>query len=71
MLTCNQYGKTTFESYIAENGRESGRKDLLTKVVGLKSNTGEAPLTDQEIYTEVSNLILAGTGAFFPVLMKF
>ncbi|EXJ67490.1 uncharacterized protein A1O5_09503 [Cladophialophora psammophila CBS 110553] len=55
------YGKETFENYISENGRMSGRKDLLTKVVSLKSDTGEAPLTDLEIYTEVSNLILAGT----------
>lgn len=57
-----QYGKQALESYLSKHGRESGRKDLLTKVVSLKTETGTSPLTDKETYTEIGNLVSAGTG---------
>ncbi|KIW95308.1 uncharacterized protein Z519_03892 [Cladophialophora bantiana CBS 173.52] len=55
-----QYGKDAFENYIAQYGRNSGRRDLLTKVVVAKDDEG-APLTDLEIYTEVAHLVHAGS----------
>jgi len=57
-----QYGKDSFESYVKEYGRDSGRRDLLTKVLSVKPGTGESALTDRETYMEVSNLVFAGTG---------
>ena len=57
-----QYGKDSFESYVKEYGRDSGRRDLLTKVLSVKPATGESVLTDRETYMEVSNLVFAGTG---------
>lgn len=61
-LTCTEYGRNAFESYIDHYGRDSGRKDLLTKFITVKSDVGDDPLSDQEIYTEIANLVFAGTG---------
>lgn len=57
----DQYGKNAFYKYVAQYGRDSRRKDLLTKILGTKS-TDEAPLTDLQVYTEIGNLVFAGTG---------
>lgn len=45
---------------MAQYGRDSGRKDLLTKILVPKS-TDEA-LTDFDVHTEIGNLVFAGTG---------
>lgn len=58
----HKFGRKALERYLSTYGRESGRKDLLSKVVCLKSETGEPNLTDLEIYTEIANLVAAGTG---------
>ncbi|KAK5047410.1 hypothetical protein LTR84_006506 [Exophiala bonariae] len=55
------YGQEALSSYLSQYGRESGRKDLLTKVVALKTETGTPPLSDRETYTEIGNLVAAGT----------
>ena len=57
-----QYGETAFDNYISQYGRDSGRRDLLTKILSVKAETGGAPLTDLEIHREVGNLVFAGTG---------
>ena len=64
LLTSNsvQYGETAFDNYISQYGRDSGRKDLLTKILSVKAETGEVPLTDLETHREVGNLVFAGTG---------
>ncbi|MCJ1475735.1 hypothetical protein MMC13_004399 [Lambiella insularis] len=56
-----QYGKDAFEKYISQYGRDSGRRDLLTKVLSVKPGAGEAVLTDRQSYMEVANLVFAGT----------
>lgn len=60
-INSDQYGKNAFYKYVAQYGRDSGRKDLLTKILATKS-TDEAPLTDLQVYTEIANLVFAGTG---------
>lgn len=57
-----QYGKNALHQYIGEYGRESGRRDLLTRVLSVKGDPGGQTLTDLEIYLEISNLVFAGTG---------
>ena len=57
-----QYGTNSFNDYVSKYGRDSGRKDLLTKVISVKAETGTAPLTDREIHLEIGNLVFAGTG---------
>ncbi|KAL8947151.1 MAG: hypothetical protein Q9222_006534 [Ikaeria aurantiellina] len=54
-----EYGRQSFAQYIARYGRFSGRRDLLTKMVGLK-NMG-APMTDEEIVAELSSLLVGAT----------
>ncbi|RVX72168.1 hypothetical protein B0A52_04372 [Exophiala mesophila] len=54
-----QYGKTAFETYIAQHGRDSGRKDLLTKILSPKGR--DETLTDLQVYSEIGNLVFAGT----------
>ena len=56
-----QYGRNAFNTYISRYGRDSGRRDLLTKIVNNKT-TLEAPMSDLETYIEISNLVFAGTG---------
>ncbi|KAL6245307.1 hypothetical protein RBB50_008082 [Rhinocladiella similis] len=55
----HQYGVDAFDKYVAQYGRDSGRKDLLTKILVPKS-TDEA-LTDFDVHTEIGNLVFAGT----------
>ncbi|KAL8715282.1 MAG: hypothetical protein Q9220_001240 [cf. Caloplaca sp. 1 TL-2023] len=54
-----EYGRRSFAKYIDQFGRFSGRRDLLTKMVGLK-NMG-APMTDEEIVAELSSLLVGAT----------
>lgn len=61
-LTSEQFGQASFKEYLSTYGRQSGRKDLLSKVVSLKTDTGEPPLTDRETYVEIGNLVFAGSG---------
>jgi hypothetical protein len=60
----DQYGKDAFDKYVKQYGRDSGRRDLLTKVLSVKPGAGEAVLTDRQAYMEVANLVFAGTGTF-------
>ncbi|KAK5166454.1 uncharacterized protein LTR77_007997 [Saxophila tyrrhenica] len=55
----NEYGENAYRTYIKRFGRESGRKDLLTKILSPKD--GNQVLTDRETYTEIGNLVFAGT----------
>ncbi|RVX72414.1 hypothetical protein B0A52_03602 [Exophiala mesophila] len=56
-----QYGSDAFQLYINQYGRSSGRRDLLTKILSAKAETGEAQLSDRETSIEIGNLIFAGT----------
>ncbi|KAL8825033.1 MAG: hypothetical protein Q9170_007954 [Blastenia crenularia] len=53
------YGRRSFDEYIAMYGRFSGRRDLLTKMVGLE-NKG-APMNDEEIVDELGSLLVGAT----------
>ncbi|KAK6412652.1 hypothetical protein LTR95_017947 [Oleoguttula sp. CCFEE 5521] len=53
------YGKQAYEDYLRVNKSAPNRKDLLSKIVF--NSSGEAPLTDRETYTEIGNLVFAGT----------
>lgn len=66
-----KYGQRALNSYLSKYGRDSGRKDLLTKVISLKTETGTSPLTDKEIYTEIGNLVAAGTGMLSSTRSKY
>ncbi|KAJ9609570.1 hypothetical protein H2200_005897 [Cladophialophora chaetospira] len=55
------FGHDAFKRYLSTYGRQSGRKDLISKVVSLKSDTGTPPLTDRETFTEIGNLVFAGS----------
>ena len=59
-----QYGEKAYFKYIEEHGRQSKRRDLLTKIIGanIEGGDGQAVLSDQETYLEVGNMIFAGTG---------
>lgn len=63
-----QYGKNAYTTYIKSYGRKSGRKDLLTKI--LSPGESSPILTDRETYTEIGNLIFAGTGKLDKDLVK-
>lgn len=54
-----EYSRNSFNEYIARYGRYSGRRDLLTKMVGLK--TEGAPMTDEEIFDELGSLLVGAT----------
>ncbi|KAJ9635617.1 hypothetical protein H2204_005791 [Knufia peltigerae] len=56
----HQYGVDAFDRYVAQYGRDSGRKDLLTKILVPKSL--DEALTDFDVHTEIGNLVFAGTG---------
>lgn len=64
VLSANRrkYGRDAFFDYIDRYGRESGRRDLLTKI--LSNETNERSLDDVDTYKEVSNLVFAGTGRY-------
>ena len=53
-----EYGRHAFDKYVERYGRDSGRIDLLTKMVGTKEGQ---PLTDKEISNEPGRLLLATT----------
>ena len=53
-----QYGRQSFDEYIEQYGRYSGRIDLLTKMVGTKDSQ---PLTDEEISNELGSLLVGAT----------
>ncbi|KAL6245652.1 hypothetical protein RBB50_007651 [Rhinocladiella similis] len=55
------YGAAAFQRYIHQYGRDSGRRDLLTKILSAKAETGDSQLSDKETSIEVGNLIFAGT----------
>ena len=55
-----QFGNKAYKDYIKEHGRESNRRDLLTKIL-TPGKKGES-MTDRETYVEISNLVFAGTG---------
>ena len=55
------FGRNAFYSYVDQYGRTSGRRDLLTKILSVKPETGSTQLTDQETYNEIGNLVFAGT----------
>lgn len=57
-----QHGAKSFNNYVEQYGRDSGRKDLLTKILSVKPDSGEAQLSDYAISIEIGNLIFAGTG---------
>ncbi|KAK3625225.1 hypothetical protein LTR56_012019 [Elasticomyces elasticus] len=54
-----QLGNSTFQKYIERHGRESKRKDLLTKI--LSPQQEKNLMSDRETYVEIGNLVFAGT----------
>jgi cytochrome P450 len=61
-LTQEQFGQASLEEYLETNGRDSGRKDLLSKIISNKTDMGDPPLTDVETSMEIGNLVFAGSG---------
>ena len=61
-----KYGEEAYFKYIEENGRQSKKRDLLTKIIGANAEggDGQAVLSDKETYLEVGNLLFAGTGTY-------
>ena len=59
--TFMQHGKTALTDYTSRYGQDSGRRDLLTKIVSNKT-AEEAPMSEPETHIEISNLVFAGTG---------
>ncbi|KAJ9620373.1 hypothetical protein H2204_012283 [Knufia peltigerae] len=58
----HEYGEYAFNQYIEQHGRNSGRKDLLTKILTTKSNDSTTMMmTDRETCAEVGNMVFAGT----------
>ncbi|KAK1818677.1 hypothetical protein LTR12_006862 [Friedmanniomyces endolithicus] len=57
-----QFGNSAFQEYIRRYGRDSKRRDLLTKVL-VPQQKGKV-MTDRETYVEVGNLVAAGTARF-------
>ena len=64
-LRRGQYGRAAFMSYVTRYGRDSKRRDLLTKILIPEfNNSGKStPMTDEEIFVEIGNLVFAGTGS--------
>jgi cytochrome P450 len=54
------FGKAALQDYVERYGRDSGRRDLLTKILSTEGT--KATLTDRDVYLEISNLVFAGTG---------
>ncbi|KAK0267791.1 hypothetical protein LTR54_017902 [Friedmanniomyces endolithicus] len=57
-----QFGNVAYQEYIRRYGRDSKRRDLLTKI--LVSQRKEELMTDRETSVEVGNLVAAGTARF-------
>jgi len=62
LISLVQYGKRAFYKYIDVHGRQPTRKDLLTKMLTVEPESGSTPLSDLQMYSEVGNLVFAGTG---------
>ncbi|KAK5688024.1 hypothetical protein LTS10_000002 [Elasticomyces elasticus] len=60
------YGENAFHCYVNQYGRDSGRRDLLTKILSVEPEHDTAPLSDHETSVEVGNLVFAGTGTCPP-----
>ncbi|KAK3075510.1 hypothetical protein LTR53_001127 [Teratosphaeriaceae sp. CCFEE 6253] len=57
-----QFGHGALQGYIQRYGRDSRRKDLLTKILISKDKDADkAVMTDRETYVEIANLVFAGT----------
>lgn len=56
-----KYGDDALKEYLKLHGRTSARRTLLTKLLAGDPITGAAPLPDEQISVEVSNLVFAGT----------
>ena len=54
------FGEKALHDYIERYGRDSGRRDLLTKILAEEGT--KSTLTDRDVYLEISNLVFAGTG---------
>lgn len=57
-------GEQAYRRYVQQYGRDSGRRDLLTKILSVKADSGVVPLTDPEVSLEIGNLVFAGTGRY-------
>lgn len=70
------YGRNVFHKYVEENGREPKRRDLLTRFLIANKDARESKtqssdgaddlaqdisISDEEMYTEIGNMIFAGT----------
>ncbi|KAH8799759.1 cytochrome P450 [Xylogone sp. PMI_703] len=56
------YGAEAFHDYVNRYGRKGDRRDLLQKMIAVSEEPGApAPLPDQDIIVEITNLIFAGT----------
>ncbi|KAK3676715.1 hypothetical protein LTR78_003491 [Recurvomyces mirabilis] len=53
-----QFGNTAYKDYIKKYGRDSKRRDLLTKILASGSSMA---MTDRETYVEIGNLVFAGS----------
>lgn len=67
----HEYARKAFSTYIEENGRQSKRHDLLTKILVANGDAEISrewikpqPLTDKETIHEIGNLVFAGTGTY-------
>ena len=58
-----EYGRKAFDEYIVQNGRHSGRIDLLTKMVATQvDSTGDnKSMTDAQIADELGSLLVGAT----------
>jgi len=62
-----QYGRKAFYNYIDDHGRQPTRKDLLTKMLTVETESDSTTLSDLQMYAEVGNLVFAGTGISNPL----
>ena len=58
MTRSYQYGRDAFQEYVQQNGRHSGRVDLLTKMLGTVESK---PMTDDAISDELGSLLVGAT----------
>ncbi|KAJ4345624.1 uncharacterized protein N0V89_011758 [Didymosphaeria variabile] len=65
------YGDARLRDSIARFGRQSRRRDLLTKLITGDSEKGVEPLSDEEISVEVSHFIYAATDTTAAVMTYF
>ncbi|KAL1603825.1 hypothetical protein SLS60_005416 [Paraconiothyrium brasiliense] len=65
------YGDARLRESVTRFGRQSRRRDLLTKLIVGDSEKGAEPLSDEEISVEVSHFIYAATDTTAVVMMYF